>query len=136
MVFCAGVEVVAAAGFHLGVGVGLGHALAVEVEPGEAALDVGDVAVGLVGVEGEELVEGFEGGLEFGVRCVAECGGVVEGGPGWGVEARFGDDDGRRGGGEGGAGVAAVAHHVEDEDADDDREEEVVAGTELHKGSG
>ncbi len=56
VVLGAGVEVVGAAGFHFGVGVGLGHALAVEVDPGEAALDVGEVAVGLVGVEGEETV--------------------------------------------------------------------------------
>ena len=46
---------VSAAEFHLRVGVGLDHALAVEVEPGEAALYVGDVAVGLVGFEGEEV---------------------------------------------------------------------------------
>ena len=34
------------------VGVGLGHALAIELEPGEAAFDVFDVAVVMVGVEG------------------------------------------------------------------------------------
>jgi hypothetical protein len=133
VVLGAGVEVVGAAGFHLGVDVGLGHALAVEVEPGEAALDVGDVAVGWVGVEGDELVKVFERWLEVGVGCVAEGGGVVEGGPGRGVDARPGDDDGRGRGGDGGAVVATVAHHVEDEDADDDGEENVVAGTELHR---
>ena len=42
----AAVDVVDGAVFHLGVGAGLGHALAVELEPGEAAVDVGVVGVG------------------------------------------------------------------------------------------
>ena len=122
------VEVAEVAGLPLGVAGGVGDALAVELEPGEAAFDVGEVAVGRVGVEGEELVEVLEGWLEVGVGCVAEGGGVVEGGPGGGVEAGLVEDDGRGGEGEAGAGVAAVAHHVDDEDADDDGEEDVVAG--------
>ena len=56
MVLDAVLDVGLAALFHLGVGVGLCHALAVEVEPGEAAADVGKVAVGWVGVEGDELL--------------------------------------------------------------------------------
>jgi hypothetical protein len=136
VVLGAGVEVVGAAGFHLGIGAGLGHALAVEVEPGEAALDVGEVAVGGVGVERDELVEVFESRVEFCGGSVAECGGVVKSGPGGGVETRLGDDDGRGGGGDGGAAVATMTHHVDDEDADDDGEKDVVAGTELHKAVG
>jgi hypothetical protein len=133
VVFYAVVDVVGGAVFHFEVGVGLGGALAVELEPGKAAVDVVDVAVVLVGVEGDELVEVVEGRVVGGGGIVAEGGGVVEGGPGGCVEAGLGDDDGR-GGGAGGdevSLVAAVANHVEDEEAEDDGEEDVVAGAKV-----
>ena len=59
-------------------------------------MDVGEVAVVLVGVEGEELLEVVDGGLVGGGGIVAEGGGVVVGGPGGGVDARL-VDDGRGG---------------------------------------
>ncbi len=134
VVFDAVLDVGLAALLHFGVGSGLGHALAIELEPGEAAVDVGDVAVALVGFEGDEHLEVGEGGLEVGVGGVAEAGGVVEGGPGGGVEAGAGDDDGSGLGVEvGGFAVVAVADDVEDEDADDDGDEDVVARAEAHR---
>jgi len=127
------VEVADGVVFHGGVGVDWLGALAVELEPGEAAIDVLDVAVLLIGVEGEELLEVVESGGDGGGGIVAEGGGVVEGGPGGGIEARRGDDWRRSsaGGGEVPL-VAAVADDVEDEEADDDGEENVVAGAEVH----
>jgi len=107
--------------------VGLGGALAVDAEPGEAAVDVGEVAVVLIGIEGEELLEVVDGGLVGGGWIVAEGGGVVEGGPGGSVDARL-VDDGRGGVGDRVALVAAVANHVEGEEDEDDGEEDVVAG--------
>ncbi len=121
VIFHAVVDVVDGAVFHGGVGVdGLG-ALAVELEPGEAAIDVLDVAVLLVGVDGDELLEVVEGRGEGGGGIVAECGGVVEGGPRGSVEAqaRRGDYNRRwcvAGGGEVLL-VAAMADDVEDEEA-------------------
>jgi len=91
-------------------------------------VDVGEVAVVLIGVEGEELLEVVDGGLVGGRRIVAEGGGVVVGGPGRSVYARL-LNDGRRGVGDRIALIAAVANHVEDEEAEDDGEEDVVAGT-------
>ena len=135
MVFHAVVEVVVAAGLPLGVVGGVGDALAVELKPGEAALDGGDVAVVLVGVQRDELVEILERRLEVGVGRVAEAGGVVEGGPGGSVQAGRGDDDGRGGVGDRVSCIVTVAHDVEDEDCDDDGQEDVVAGAELHGGS-
>ena len=55
-----------AALFGFGVGAGVGHALAVELEPCETAVDVG-----LVGVGGKGRLQGFEGGKVLGVGCVA-----------------------------------------------------------------
>ncbi len=122
-------EVVDAAVAHLGVATDLCHALAVELEPGEAAAEVGGVGVG-----GELLLEGVEGGDEVGGGGVAECGGVVEGEPAGGLGGRgVVDDDGRGGGVRSGAAVA-VADDVEDEDADDEEEEDVVAGAKAHEG--
>ena len=132
VVFYAVVDVVDGAVFHLGVGVGLGGALAIEFEPDHATVDVFDMAVLLIGVEGDELVQVLEGGVEGCGGFVAEGGGVVEGGPGGRVDARFGDDDGRGGVGDGVACVVAMANDVEDEEAEDDGEEDVVAGTEAH----
>ncbi len=137
VVLYAVVDVVGGAGFHLRVGMGLGHALTVKLEPGEAALDVGyvavgEVAVGLVGVEREELVEILERGVEGGGGIIAESGGVVEGGPGGSVQARGGDDDRRGGCGDGVPLVVAVADDVVDEEADDDGEEDEVAGAKGH----
>jgi len=131
VIFHAVVDVVDGAVFHGGVGVdGLG-ALAVELEPGEAAIDVFDVAILLIGVDGDELLEVVESGGEGGGGIVAEGGGVVEGGPGGRVEARRGDDN-RRWGVAGGGEVllvAAMADDVEEKEAEDDGEEDVVAGT-------
>ena len=99
------VDVFDGAAFQGGVGVdGLG-ALAVELEPGEAAVDVLEVAVLLIGVDGNELLEVVESGREGGGGIVAEGGGMIEGGPGGSVDARRGDD--RRGSGAGGVEVAA-----------------------------
>ena len=108
----------------------LGGALAVELQPGHAAVDVGDVAVLLIGVEGDEGVEVFEGGIVGGGGIVAEGGGVIEGGPGGGVDARPRDDDGcgRGAGGDEVLLFAAMVNHVEDEETEDDGEEDVVAG--------
>jgi hypothetical protein len=129
------VDVVDGAVFHGGVGVdGLG-ALAIELEPGEAAIDVFDMAILRIGVEGDELLEVVESGAEGGGGIVAEGGGVVEGGPGGRVEARRGDDN-RCGSVVGGGEVplvAAMADDVEDEEAEDYGEENVVAGTEVHR---
>jgi hypothetical protein len=138
VVLYAVVDVLGGAVFHLEVWMGLGGSLAVEGEPGQAAVDVVEVAVFGVGVEGEEAVEVVEGGVVGGGGIVAERGGVVEGGPGGGVDARAGDDDGRGGGGggEGVAFVAAMAKDVEDEEAEDDGEQDVVAGTKVHAGLG
>ena len=133
VVLYAGFDVVGCVCFHLGIGVGLGHALAVELKPGEAAVDVGNVAVGLVGVQRNEGLEVFEGGVVGGGGFVAEASGVVEGGPGRGVEARLVDEDQRGGVGDGVALVVAVANDIVDEEADDDGEQNVVAGTELHR---
>jgi hypothetical protein len=132
VVLYAALDVVGCVCFHLGIGVGLGHALAVELQPGEAAVDVGEVAVGLVGVERNEGLEVFERGLVVGGGLVAKAGGVVEGSPGGGVEARLIDDDGRWGGGDGVALVVAMANDVVEEEADDDGEQDVVAGAKLH----
>ena len=60
-------------------------------------MDVLDVAIVLVGVEGEELLEVLESGGEGGGGIVAEGGGVVEGGPGGGVVGAAWLDDGRGG---------------------------------------
>jgi hypothetical protein len=133
VVLYAAFDVLGCVRFHLGIGVGLGHALAVKLKPGEAAVDVGDVAVGLVGVQGDEGLEVFERGVVIGGGLVAEAGGVVEGGPCGGVDARFIDDDRRGCGGDGVALVVAVANDVVDKEADDDGEQDVVAGTELHE---
>ena len=124
----ADIDVVAGDVSHGFVGVGLGSALAVDTEPGEAAADVGEVAVVLVGVEGDQFLEVLDGWLVGGGGIVAEGGGVVEGGPGGSVDARL-VDDGRGGVGDRVALVAAVANDVEDEEAEDDGEEDVVAGT-------
>ena len=134
VVFYAVVDMLAGAVVHFGVWVGLGGALAIELEPCEAAVDVLDVAVVLIGVEGQEFVEVVERRVEGDGGIVAEGGGVVVSGPGGSVDARPGDDD-RRGGGTGGDEVslfAAVANHVEDEEAEDDGEEDVVAGAKVH----
>ena len=92
-------------------------------------MDVGEVAVVLIGIDGEELLEVVDGGLVGGGGIVAEGGGVVEGGPGGGVDARLVEDDGRGSVGDRVACVVAMANHVEDEEAEDDGEEDVVAGT-------
>lgn len=136
MVLYAVVDVADAAGLHLWIGVGLGHALAIEVQPGKAALDVGEVAVALVGIEGHEAMEIGEGSLEVGVGFVSEAGGVVKGGPCRSVEARLGDDDGCGCGvdGDGVAVVAAVANDVVEEETKDDGEKDVVARAKLHRG--
>jgi hypothetical protein len=135
VVLYAVVDVVGGLIFHLGVGVGLGGALTVELQPGHAAVDVLNVAIVLIGVEGNEGVEVFEGGVVGGGRIVAEGGGVVVGGPGGCVDARPGDDHGRgrSAGGDEILLVAAVANHVEDEEADDDGEQDVVAGAKVHR---
>jgi hypothetical protein len=130
------VEVVGGTVFHLGVGVGLGCSLAVELEPGHAAADVFEVAIVRVGVEGDELVEVVEGGVVGGGGVVAQGGGVIEGGPGRGVDAGLVDDDRRGGVGDGVAIVVAMVNHVEEEEAEDDGEQDVVAGTEAHAGLG
>ncbi len=122
------VEVVEGAGFHLGVGVGLGHALAVELEPDHAAVNVCEVAVLLIGVEGKELLQVLVGRGVAGGSIVAKGGGVVEGGPGGSVDTGLVDEDGRGGVGDRVAVVAAVANHVEDEEAENDGEQDVVAG--------
>jgi hypothetical protein len=132
VVLYAVVDVVGGAVFHLGVGVDLGSALAVELEPGHAAVDVFDVAVLRIGVEGDELLQILEGGVVGGGGVVAQGSGVVEGGPGRGVDARLVDDDGRGGVGDGVAIIVAMANHVEEEEAEDDGEQDVVAGAEAH----
>ena len=60
------VEVADGVVFHGGVGVDWLGAMAVELEPGHAAVDVFEVAVPGVGVEGEELVEVLKGGVVVG----------------------------------------------------------------------
>ena len=132
VVLYAVVDVVGGAGLHLRVGMGLGHALTVELQPGEAAFDVGEVAVGGVGVQGDELVEVLERGVKGGGGIVAEGGGVVECGPGGGVQARGGDGDWRGGTGDRVPLVVTVADDVVDEEPDDDGKEDEVAGAEAH----
>ncbi len=122
----AAVDVVDGAVFHLGVGANLGHALAVVLEPDEAAVDVG-----VVGVGGQEVLQGFQGGLELGSGCVAEIGGCVEGGPARGLRRWAGVDDGRGRWFEHGLAVM-VADDVVNEDADDDGEQDVVTGAKAH----
>ena len=128
------VDVVGGAVFHLEVRVGLCGALTVELEPGKTAVDIVDVAILWIGVEGDELVDVVEGRSEGGGRIVAEGGGVVKGGPCGCGKAGFVDDNGR-GSGVGGdevSLVAAMANHVEDEEAEDDGEQNVVAGAKVH----
>ena len=104
----------------------MGHALAVELEPGEAAVDVG-----LIGVGGDGGLKGFESGKVLCVGCVAKGGGGVKGRPAGRFGRWAGVDDGC-GCGVSGGGAVAVADDVPGEDADDDEEEDVVAGLEAH----
>ncbi len=122
----AAIDVVDGAVFHLGVGAGLGHALAVVLKPDDAAVEVGAVGVG-----GEKVLEGFQGGVELGFGGVAEVGCGVECGPAGGLRWWAGVDYGCRSWFECGLAVM-VADDVEDEDADDDGEEDVVAWAEAH----
>ncbi len=123
----AAVEVAEAALLGFGIMAGVCHALAVELEPGEAAVDVG-----VVGVVGQGCLYGLERWEILGVGRIAEGGCGVECGPAGGLRGRAGVDDGSGGWLEG-RGAMVVANDVPDEDADDDEEEDVVAGAKAHR---
>ena len=67
VIFDAVLDVGEASLLHVGVRMGLGHALPEEFEPCEAPADIGEMAVGRMGVERKQLLEVGEGGFELGV---------------------------------------------------------------------
>ena len=119
MVLDAAVEVALAAVFPLRVFGRVVDTLAVELEPGEAAVEVG--GGGVVGSV-ELLLQRLHGGIEGVVGGVAERGGVVEGRPGGGLDGSgVGGDDWCRGVRRSGRAVAA--EEIEGEDAYDQNDE-------------
>jgi hypothetical protein len=128
VVLCAAVQVVLAAGLPFGIAAGVVDALAVEVQPGDAALYVRGCGVFLGGLD--LLVERVKGGLEAGLWGVAQGCGLVKGCPGGGLCFGAGHDADLAGL-EGGFGVV-VFDDVVEKDGDDGGEEDIVAGAQAH----